>query len=142
MRSLLDVNVLIALIDDAHVHHRRAIAWWETEASNGWASCPLTENAVVRIMCNAAYPGGPFKAMDVIHRLDLFILGTNHEFWPDEISLRDSKTFDHTRFTALRITDVYLLGLAVTHGARLVTFDQDIAITLARSAKTTNLLVI
>jgi len=31
MRALLDVNVLIALLDAAHAHHRAAAEWWARE---------------------------------------------------------------------------------------------------------------
>ena len=50
MRALLDVNLLIALLDPDQVFHERAHDWWEANRSAGWASCPLTENGVVRIM--------------------------------------------------------------------------------------------
>jgi predicted nucleic acid-binding protein len=49
MRALLDVNVLIALLD-ATRFHARAHVWWAAEAAEGWASCPLTENGVARIL--------------------------------------------------------------------------------------------
>jgi predicted nucleic acid-binding protein len=41
MRALLDVNVLIALLDGAHVHHVAATGWLHANVANGWASCPL-----------------------------------------------------------------------------------------------------
>jgi predicted nucleic acid-binding protein len=49
-RALLDINVLIALLDLDHAHHRSARKWLEREVASGWASCPLTENGCVRIM--------------------------------------------------------------------------------------------
>src|SRR5665647_1839735 len=59
MRALLDVNVLLALMDRDHIHHRPALAWWRNERDHGWASCPLTQNGFVRIACQADYPGRP-----------------------------------------------------------------------------------
>lgn len=56
MRALLDVNVLIALLDAAHVHHRNARAWLEANIEQGWASCPLTQNGCIRILSQPAYP--------------------------------------------------------------------------------------
>lgn len=52
MTFLLDVNVLIALIDPAHVGHDAAHAWFEAEGSRSWSwsTCPLTENGVIRIV--------------------------------------------------------------------------------------------
>jgi len=43
-RFLLDINVLIALIDPAHIQHDRAHEWFETKGKKTWATCPLTEN--------------------------------------------------------------------------------------------------
>ena len=42
MRALLDVNALIALLDQDHTLHARARDWLEAHARTGWASCPLT----------------------------------------------------------------------------------------------------
>jgi predicted nucleic acid-binding protein len=47
---LLDVNVLIALLDRRQVHHKQAHAWFAASHAAGWATCPLTQNAVLRIL--------------------------------------------------------------------------------------------
>ena len=39
MTFLLDVNVLIALIDPAHVHHDIANRWFKAEGRRDWATC-------------------------------------------------------------------------------------------------------
>jgi predicted nucleic acid-binding protein len=57
VRALLDINVLIALLDSQHVHHRMALAWLQRNIADGWASCPLTQNGVIRILSQPAYPG-------------------------------------------------------------------------------------
>jgi predicted nucleic acid-binding protein len=59
MRALLDVNVLIALLDATHSFRARAHVWWAAEAAEGWASCPLTENGVVRIIAHPMYSASP-----------------------------------------------------------------------------------
>ena len=40
MRSLLDVNMLIALLDENHVRHTDAAVWLDDHVAGGWASCP------------------------------------------------------------------------------------------------------
>ena len=50
MRALLDVNVLIALMDEKHDLHERAHLWWQARSGEGWSSCPPTENGFVRIV--------------------------------------------------------------------------------------------
>ena len=57
MRALLDVNVLIALLDQAHPHHETALSWLKANIKHGWASCPITQNGCIRIMSQASYPG-------------------------------------------------------------------------------------
>ena len=144
MRALLDVNVVIALLDPDHAFHERAHAWWATQASSGWASCPLVENAVVRIMSNPAYSRkARFSPADLISTLALFVSQTNHQFWPDEVSLRDEKVFVPDRLHGARqLTDLYLLALAVRRGGKLATFDQGIPLSAVKSAKPAHLFVI
>ena len=56
MRALLDVNVLLALQDEAHVHHGTAMQWLATHWDGGWASCPLTQNGCLRILSRPGHP--------------------------------------------------------------------------------------
>lgn len=140
-RALLDTNVLIALLDPDHVFHDRAHRWWRGNAKGGWASCPLTENGVVRIMSNPAYSRmARFSPDDLIQRLVGFSGQTDHEFWPDDVSLRDETLFLRDRLHSSRvITDVYLLALATKRQGSLATFDQGISIAAVRGAAAANL---
>jgi len=141
VRALLDVNVIIALFDIDHAFHGRAHEWWVANSKSGWATCPLTENAVVRIMSNPGYRQSMrFTPGDLISRLRQFAAQSDHEFWPDEISLRDEKIFDTERIhNSRQITDLYLLALAVVHRGRLVTFDHGIPLSGVHNAKAANL---
>lgn len=56
MRALLDINILIALLDSGHIHHRLATEWVEKNINAGWASCPITQNGCIRIMSQPGYP--------------------------------------------------------------------------------------
>src|SRR5580700_11005352 len=141
MRALLD-DVLLALMDRGHIHHRPALAWWRSERDNGWASCPLTQNGFVRILCQQAYPGRP-TAAQAIEQLRLQVAESTHEFWPDDISIADGSLFDRARILGPKqITDVYLLALAVKNGGRLVTFDRSVPLAAARGAQPRHLAVI
>jgi len=53
-RYLLDVNVLIALIDPDHLRHDDAHEWLRAIGNSVWATCPLTQNAALRIVGGAA----------------------------------------------------------------------------------------
>ena len=127
MRSLLDVNVLVALLDADHSLHPRATQWLERHARDGWASCPITENGCVRIMSHPGYPNAlPVRA--VMERLAEAGASSFHEFWADDVSLLDAEVADSARIHGPRqITDVYLLALAVRHGGRFVTLDASVA---------------
>jgi toxin-antitoxin system PIN domain toxin len=125
MTFLLDVNVLIALIDPAHIQHDRAHEWFAAGGQQAWATCPMTENGVLRIISNARYPnspGVPAVAAPIIQGLRSL---TGHTFWPDDISLLDTQKLDTTRLmTTGQVTDSYLLALAAAHGGQLATFDR------------------
>ena len=48
-----------------------------------------------------------------------------YEFWPDDLTLLDSRRVDSTRLLdSSQVTDTYLLALAVAHGGKLATFDR------------------
>lgn len=142
MRSLLDVNVLIALCDPDHVFHAVAKTWWILHREQGWATCPLTQNGCVRIINQAGYPN-PQAVIAVVKLLAHTCADTCHEFWPDDASLLDSQLFQHAHIHGHRqITDLYLLGLAVKHGGRLVTFDANISLSAVHGAKKQHVLAL
>jgi len=123
MRALLDVNVLIALLDAAHVHHMRARLWLEQEIDQGWASCPLTQNGCLRIMAQPSYPEA-FPLPVIAQRLSRALAHPAHRFLADDYSLLDASSLNWAEMLGHRqITDSYLVGLAVRHQCRLVTFD-------------------
>ena len=49
-RYLLDVNVLIALVDPAHVQHDQAHEWFARTGLKAFATCPITETGLLRIV--------------------------------------------------------------------------------------------
>lgn len=143
MRHLLDINVLIALMDPDHTFHQRSHAWWGAQ-SRSWASCPLTENGLLRIMASAAYSKTTsFTVNDIAARLSAFTSNSDHTFWPDSLSIRDSNHFQHASIlTSKHLTDLYLLALAVENGGCMVTFDQHIPLRAVSKASVAQLLVI
>lgn len=135
MRALLDVNVLIALHDRDHVHHQRAARWFAAQAEQGWASCPLTQNGCLRIMSQPGYPGQQPLAT-LIAMLRRSTSTPFHALWSDDISLLDATRFNHPHVHSHRqLTDLYLLGLAVKHHGRLVSFDLHIPRSAVQGAR-------
>ena len=67
----------------------------------------------------------------------------HHQFFPDDISLLNNGLIDDRRLLGHRqVTDVYLLALAVTHDARLVTRDTRIPLDAVHGANESHLVVI
>ena len=131
---LLDVNVLIALIDSAHTHHAIAFRWFEQNSGRAWATCPITENGFVRVLCDRKYPNlrlNPAQAVELLARLKH---SGAHEWWPDDISLTDPSLFQTQHLLGSKqITDTYLLGLVFRKGGRLASFDRGLPWRAVRS---------
>ena len=140
MRLLLDVNVLVALLDEAHIHHAVAqnlIAQPKLKI----ATCALTENGVLRVLNLPGYSSyGPAGFEAVREQLAQLCQDMDHEFWPCDVTLKDdskinwSRVMDHNQ-----ITDVYLLALAVAQGGALATLDHRVALTAVRGAQAKHL---
>lgn len=143
MLSLLDVNVLIALLDENHVHHPDASAWFADHVDQGWASCPITQNGCLRIVSHPRYPNS-IEVSDAMSRLKTAVATPYHRFIPDDISLLDDNTIDHRHLLVShrQLTGAYLLALAVAHGGRLVTFDRSVPVATVPEAETTSLRII
>jgi toxin-antitoxin system PIN domain toxin len=124
-RFLIDINVIIALIDPAHVQHDRAHEWFATEGRHAWATCPITENGVLRIVGHARYPNSPGTPAAVAELLTGLCALPGHDFWPDDITLLNSERVDSRRLLdSAQVADSYLLALASFHRGQLATFDQ------------------
>jgi len=133
---LLDVKVLIALLDPAHIAHDAAHTWFAREGSSSWATCPITENGVLRIVGHPRYPnslGSPAAAVPMVAALRRL---PGHVFWGDELSLIGSDQVDAEQIrTPGQVTDTYLLALAVFRRGKLATFDRRLATRAVHSGK-------
>jgi uncharacterized protein len=96
----------------------------------------------VRIVSQPKYPRRA-PLVDAAITLRAQLAQPDHEFWPDDISITDDRHFDVTRILGPnQITDVYLLGLAVKNGGRLVTFDRGLPIKAVRGAEARHLVAL
>ena len=123
--ALLDVNALVALAWDSHIHHTAIRRWFATHSSAGWATCPVTESGFVRVSSNRmVLPSAlnPQAAQEAL--LGLRQVGA-HRFLVDDVSMTDADvpaTVGHRQ-----VTDAHLLALARRRGVRVVTFDAGLA---------------
>jgi hypothetical protein len=142
-RALLDINVLVALFDPDHVYHDLAHDWFADHRELGWATCPITQNGLIRVLGNPRY-GSPVSSLRVVREaVQRFVSSTEHEFWPDDVSLTDDTLFNVSAMSGHRqLTDVYLLALATKWKGHLVTLDRSIPIRAVVGADATTLTVI
>jgi toxin-antitoxin system PIN domain toxin len=124
---LLDVNVLIALAWPHHVSHSQAHRWFEENASAGWATCPMTQIAFVRISSNPGIISSAVTPRVAHELLSDMMRHPAHQVWADDVSLDAySPELAASMVGHRQVTDAYLLRLSLAHGGRLATFDRGI----------------
>lgn len=123
-RYLLDVNVLLALLSEDHVHHELVTAWFAKPGLQ-WAVCAFTEGGFLR---NATAPrSGKVTMSEATALLAEIAREPGYGYLP---ITADWQTMCGPFFSRLygnkQVTDAYLLGLAVREGLILVTMDRGI----------------
>jgi uncharacterized protein len=117
--TLLDVNVLIALLVREHVHHQAAESFFG-EGSEPFATCPITQTSLLRFLLREGRGGA-----DALEILRAVTSHARHVFWPDDLP---AHAVTQTALTGHRqVTDAYLAALARHHGGRVATFDRGLA---------------
>lgn len=127
LKSLLDLNVLIALTDPEHKHHQRARNWLTSSGRERLGICPLTEAGFLRVTTNPAFHPGPRTLEQAIAILQ--VLKGRDDYWYcpiDESWVTLTAPFAARIFGHQQVTDAYLLGLAIKEKGVLVTFDKGI----------------
>jgi toxin-antitoxin system PIN domain toxin len=131
-RYLLDVNVLVALIDPAHVQHDAAHAWFGGVGQRAFATCLITENGLPRIVGYPKHPNSPGPPSAVAGALAAMRALPGHSFWADSIGLLDNGVADASQLSShARLTDCNLLTLAAGNKGMLTTLDHKLATDLA-----------
>lgn len=119
MTTLLDANVLIAIATPSHVHHAAAETWFSS-LDGGFATCPITQGALMRLILRTGGTRG--QALAVLSDL---VAAAQHSFWPDDVG------YDAIRLEGVmghgQLTDAYLAGLARSRRGALATFDRGLA---------------
>lgn len=122
--ALLDMNALVALAWDSHIHHAQIRAWYARQPDGAWATCPVTESGFVRVSSNPKVLPAPVGVETAREILAALRATAGHRFLADDVSVADP---DVPRLAVHRqVTDAHLLTLARRHGTRLVTFDAGI----------------
>jgi uncharacterized protein len=126
-RFLPDVNTLLALLDPMHVHHEAAHRWYANQSPCRLILCSHVENGVIRLACQPKYPNSLGTSSRVRNVLQEFVQKVNVASCKKEVSLLDDEVLLQAGALApSRVSDLYLLALAVANHAHFATFDMRI----------------
>jgi toxin-antitoxin system PIN domain toxin len=124
---LLDANVLIALAWPEHTAYEKCSRWFGQNARAGWATCPITQAALVRILSNPTFSERALSPSEALQVLSQNLELAGHQFWSDSIDLRQAMESMRTSLTGhQQITDAYLVALAIHNRGKLATLDRKI----------------
>lgn len=123
--ALLDVNALVALAWDSHVHHAAVRRWFTANAPAGWATCPTTESGFVRVSANPIVLPAAITTDSARAVLAALRAHPHHRFLSDDVSMSDGDVPPIAGYR--QVTDAHLLALARRRGVLLVTFDSGIS---------------
>ncbi len=122
---LLDVNVLIALMWPAHESHSDVQHWFARNSRRGWATCPFTQAAFVRVLSNPAFSPDAVTPQEAINVLSANLKHRFHRFWRDDIAFTEAVERFRGRLVGhQQVSDAYLLGLAIHKDGKLATLDR------------------
>ena len=128
MISLLDVNVLIALLWPPHKSHAKAQRWFLHNAAQGWATCAMTQAGFVRIVSNPDFSENAVSPRDALVVLNASLEHSGHIFWREDLDLPSAMSrFGRRILGHQQVTDAYLLGLAIHKKGRLVSLDASLS---------------
>lgn len=140
MRALLDVNALIALLDEEHVHHAETLTWLSRGENlpHGFATCAITQLGLIRVMSAKGY----YKPVDthaVAAQLEA-ITRNGHRYLEIPAPCAGGVRWKATK--SAQSTDAALLSTAVAHGCRLVTFDGGVSLGSVAGARREHLVLL
>ena len=126
-RHLADVNVLLALFWPHHEGHAAAHAWFAKSGHRAWATNPITQLGVLRLLTNPAVTQDAVGAPTALRVLSEATSHSGYEFWPLERDLvaglrpLAGRVRGHQRWT-----HAVLLGQSADRDGVLVTFDSGV----------------
>lgn len=120
----MDVNALIAFLDEDHIHHEAAKRWFQSPGLH-WFVCPFVEAGLLRHLVRPKTGGlSIVAATQTLSRLKQW---PGYHYQPITADWETlTAPFFHRIFGHNQITDAYLLGTAIREDLILVTFDRAI----------------
>lgn len=125
MIELPDVNVLIALVWESHVHHGAARRWFGCDRRGLWGTCAITQTGFIRVSANPKILSEAIAVQQAVAALAGLIGHVDHRFLTDTAGFVDNPRVPHARLVGHRqVTDGHLISIARQHAASIVTFDK------------------
>ncbi|MFT4189100.1 MAG: PIN domain-containing protein [Aeromicrobium sp.] len=126
---LLDVNVLLALSWDQHIHHH--VAHERFSEVEAWSTCPVTEAGLIRLLMTEQVVGRKVSGGEALGQLDAMRQVPGWSFLTDAVSLAESHIDTRVLMGRRQVTDLHLVNLAAANETTLVTFDAALKASLA-----------
>lgn len=123
-KYLPDVNVLVGITDQNHIHHVTATEWFNTPGLE-WGICAFTEAGLLRMSANPAV--GRLTVEEASMLVEQLTRRRGCRFWPLTKSWGELVSpFAERIYGHRQIADAFLLGLAIKENGVLVSFDKAI----------------
>jgi toxin-antitoxin system PIN domain toxin len=127
MKTLIDVNVVFAIVVERHVHHATALQWWEGQPSSSVGLCLPVRLGLLRLLTSAkamedapVSTGEALAAWDAMEADERTYAITN----PTSTSEACFRNNVADRIPSPNLwTDALLAAWAETAGCRLTSFD-------------------
>ena len=123
--SLLDINVLLALAWPNHQHHAQGQAWFAENASQGWATCALTQLGFIRLSSNPAFTVNAVSPRHAAIVLSAWTRHEAHQFLPSPPA--EAPSIYGSVLGHQQVNDAWLVEVARQNNGCLVTLDKRIA---------------
>lgn len=121
---LLDTNALVALAWPNHQFHGLVVTRLERQPVAPWATCALTQLGFVRLSSNPSVVGRRKTPAESLAMLTALTQDGQHRYLQLLPSLPSVRDYFHRLVGHNQVTDAYLLALAATNGAVLLTLDR------------------
>jgi toxin-antitoxin system PIN domain toxin len=127
MSTLVDVNVVFALLVERHVHHVIAWKWWRKREKDSVGLCLPVRLGVLRLLTNArAMEGVPVSTLEALEAWNRFEEDPRTFWVPDQGRAHELvfRRFVGGRESTPNLwTDAWLVALAETAEIGLTSFD-------------------
>lgn len=120
--AILDANVLIALATPEHASRPACIAWFNNRGDPGFATCALTEGALLRFVLRVQVRPSVPLALDLLAAIQTL---------PGHFFIAHAPSYREAELAMVRghkqLTDAYLASIARGNSLKLVTLDVGLA---------------